>query len=140
MNRFVLDCSLTMGWCFEDEKSPAGDEILESLMEEEKEGLVPSLWRIEVVNVLNVGERRGRISSARSLLFLDFLLDLPILVDESPQDLKDLLLLSKTYSISAYDAAYLDLALREQLSLATLDKKLRAAAESAGIPLVGGSI
>jgi predicted nucleic acid-binding protein len=140
VNRFVLDCSLTMGWCFEDEKSPAGDEILESLMEEEKEGLVPSLWRIEVVNVLNVGERRGRISSARSLLFLDFLLDLPILVDESPQDLKDLLLLSKTYSISAYDAAYLDLALREQLSLATLDKKLRAAAESAGIPLVGGSI
>lgn len=133
MNRFVLDCSITMSWCFEDEKTPHGDGILELLKNEESQAVVPSLWRLEVINVLGVAERRQRISLARSLLFLDFLLDLPILVDENPQDLKDLLILSKTYSLTAYDAAYFDLALREQIPLATGDKKLISAANSANI-------
>ncbi|MBA3813185.1 MAG: type II toxin-antitoxin system VapC family toxin [Alphaproteobacteria bacterium] len=136
MNRFVLDCSLTMSWCFEDEKSPEGDSVLDGLIQEEREGIVPSLWRLEVVNVLNVAERRGRISTARSLLFLDFLVELPIIVDETPQDFKDILLLSKTYNLSAYDAAYLDLAARSQIPLATLDKKLKVAANDASVPLV----
>lgn len=136
MNRFVLDCSMTMSWCFEDEKSSEGDATLDSLVNGEREGLVPSLWRLEVINVLSVGERRGRLSTARSLLFLDFLLELPIIVDETPQDFKDILLLSRAYSLSSYDAAYLDLAAREQIPLATLDKKLETAANAACIPLL----
>ncbi|EKE09493.1 MAG: PilT protein [uncultured bacterium] len=134
MNRFVLDCSLTMSWCFEDEKTPLGDHILDLLMKQEYEALVPSLWRLEVVNVLSVAEKRGRLSTARSLLFLDFLLELPIFVDEAPQDVKDILMLSRTYNLSSYDAAYLDLATKEQLPLVTLDKKLQTAANSANIP------
>ncbi|MBP9691921.1 MAG: type II toxin-antitoxin system VapC family toxin [Alphaproteobacteria bacterium] len=137
MNRFVLDCSVAMSWCFEDEKSPEGDRVLDHLMKEESKAIVPSLWRLEVVNVLNVAERRGRLSTAQSLLFLDFLLELPIIIDETPQDLKDILLLSRTYSLSAYDASYLDLASREQISLATLDNKLKSAANVACIPLFG---
>ena len=136
MNHFVLDCSLTMSWCFEDEKSPEGDAILESLIEEERQGFVPPLWQIEVVNVLSIAERHGRISSTRSFLFLDFLLDLPIIVDEDSQDLKDLLVLSKEYTLSAYDAAYLAIAVRKQIPLATLDKKLKAAATLANISLL----
>ncbi|MBP9682622.1 MAG: type II toxin-antitoxin system VapC family toxin [Bacteriovorax sp.] len=135
MNRFVLDCSVAMSWCFEDEKSPEGDSVLDHLMKEESQGVVPSLWRLEVVNVLNVAERRGRLPTAKSLLFLDFLLELPIVIDENPQDLKDILLLSRTYGLSAYDAAYLDLASREQIPLATLDNKLKSAANAASIPL-----
>ena len=134
--RFVLDCSLAMGWCFEDEKSPQGDQILGKLIVEGQEALVPSLWRLEVVNVLNVAERQERISTARSLVFLDFLLELPIIVDETPQDFKDIHLLSKAYGLSAYDAAYLDLATREQVPLATFDKKLIKAAKDAGVPLL----
>lgn len=124
-----------MTWCFEDEKTSKGDEILERLVEEEMKGIVPSLWRLEVINVLSIAEKRKRISAARALLFLDFLLELPIVVDETPQELKDLLLLSREYDLSAYDTAYLDLALREQLPLATLDKKLSVAAARAGVPL-----
>ncbi|MBY0293031.1 MAG: type II toxin-antitoxin system VapC family toxin [Alphaproteobacteria bacterium] len=136
MNRFVLDCSVTMSWCFEDEKSAEGDSVLESLIQEDREGLVPSLWRLEVVNVLIVAERRGRLSTAQSLLFLDLLLELPIIIDETPQSFKDILLLSKSYNLSAYDAAYLDLAARAQIPLITLDKKLQAAAHAACIPLL----
>jgi predicted nucleic acid-binding protein len=137
MNRFVLDCSVTMSWCFEDEKTPEGDSVLDHLMKEGSQGIVPSLWRLEVVNVLNVAEKRGRLPAAKSLLFLDFLLELPIVIDETPPDLKDILSLSRTYGLSAYDAAYLDLASREQIPLATSDNKLKSAANAASIPLFG---
>lgn len=136
MSRFVLDCSIVMSWCFKDEKNAEGDSILDLLKQEESEALVPSLWRFEVINVLSVAEKRNRLSTASSLLFLDFLLELPIIVDETPQDLKDILLLSKTYDLTSYDAAYLDLALRSQVPLATFDKKLKIAAKDAGIPLI----
>lgn len=136
MTPFVLDCSFTMTWCFEDEKSPVGDEVLDKLVDEEMKGIVPSLWRCEVINILSIAEKHERISVARGLLFLDFLLELPIIVDETPPGLKDLLLLSREYNLSAYDATYLDLALREQIPLATLDKKLANAAKCAQVPLL----
>src|SRR3990167_10301619 len=120
MNSFVLDCSITMSWCFEDEKTPRGDAILESLIQEERSALVPALWHLEVVNVLSVGERQGRIAAAKAGLFLDLLAELPINVDESQKDPRSLFFLSRTYGLSAYDAAYLSLALQEQATLATL--------------------
>jgi len=136
VNRFVLDCSVTMSWCFEDEKTSEGDRILDRLIQEESKGIVPSLWRLEVVNVLSVAERRGRLSTAQSLVFIDLLAELPIVVDETPPDFKDILLLSRTYGLSAYDAACLDLANREQIPLATLDKKLKGAAQEMCTPLL----
>jgi predicted nucleic acid-binding protein len=125
-----------MGWCFEDERSTLGETLLEKVKCKEMGGVVPSLWRLEIVNVIVVAERRKRITTAESIHFLDLLLNLPVVVDESTPDLKDLLLLSRTYNLSAYDAVYLELALREQIPLATLDKKLREAAENARIPLM----
>lgn len=136
MNSFVLDCSITMSWCFEDEKTPQGDAILDSLMQEECNALVPALWHLEVVNVLSIGARQGRISAAKAGLFLDLLADLSINVDESQKDPRSLFFLSRTYGLSAYDADYLSLALQEQIPLATLDKKLKAAAKLAGVPLL----
>lgn len=136
MKSFVLDCSITMSWCFEDEKTTKGDAILDSLIKEEHQALVPSLWSLEVVNVLICGERRGRITAAKVGVFLDFLAELPIHVDESQKDPHSLFFLSRTYGLSAYDAMYLSLALQEQIPLATLDKKLNAAAKLAGVSLV----
>ncbi|MBY0500523.1 MAG: type II toxin-antitoxin system VapC family toxin [Alphaproteobacteria bacterium] len=86
MNRFVFDSSVTMSWCFEDEKSNEEDSILDSLQQEEREGIVPSLWRLEVVNVLSIAERHGRLSTAHSLLVLEFLLELPVIIDETTQE------------------------------------------------------
>ncbi len=110
--------------------------MLESLKQEKREAIVPSLWQLEVINVLSVAEKRERISTAEALHFLDLLLNLPILVDEGKHDMKDLLLLSKTYALSAYDAAYLDLAVREQVPLATRDIQLSQAATLARVPLL----
>lgn len=136
MNLFVVDCSVAMSWCFEDEKTPEGDAILDSLLQDERKALVPSLWHLEVVNVLSIAERHKRISTAKVILFLNLLSELPIRVDENLQDPQALFFLSRTYGLSSYDTAYLSLALKEQIPLATLDKKLKAAAKLAGIPVV----
>ena len=136
MNLFVVDCSVAMSWCFEDEKTPEGDAILDSLLQDERKALVPSLWHLEVVNVLSIAERHKRISTAKVILFLNLLSELPIRVDENLQDPQTLFFLSRTYGLSSYDTAYLSLALKEQIPLATLDKKLKAAAKLAGIPVV----
>lgn len=136
MNSFVVDCSVTMSWCFEDEKTAEGDAILDSLRQDERKALVPSLWHLEVVNVLSIAERHKRIATAKVILFLDLLSELPIHVDENQQDPQALFLLSRTYGLSSYNTAYLSLALKEQIPLSTLDKKLKAAAKLAGIPLV----
>lgn len=136
MNSFVVDCSVTMSWCFEDEKTAEGDAILDSLRQDERKALVPSLWHLEVVNVLSIAERHKRIATAKVILFLDLLSELPIHVDENQQDPQVLFFLSRTYGLSSYDTAYLSLALKEQIPLSTLDKKLKATAKLAGIPLV----
>lgn len=136
MSSFVFDCSVTMSLSFEDEKTPEGDAILDCLMQDERNAVVPALWHLEVVNVLSSGEKHKRISSARAILFLNLLSELPIRVDENQQDPQALFFLSRTDGLSSYDTAYLSLALKEQIPLATLDKKLKTAAKLAGIPLV----
>lgn len=136
MNSFVLDYSATMSWCFEDEKTEEGDFILDCLRLDERNALVPSLWHLEVVNVLSIAERHKRISTAKAILFLDLLSELPIHIDEHQNEPQELFFLSKTYGLSAYDTAYLSLALKVQIPLATLDKKLKTAAKLAGIPLL----
>lgn len=133
MSRFVLDCSVAMSWCFEDESQQIADHILDRLLEDQ--ALVPAIWLLEVANVLLVGERRGRITSAQASHFLAMIETLPILVD-SPASFKiigDIYSLARTYELSAYDAAYLELAMREGVVLATLDESLSAAALKAGV-------
>lgn len=133
---FVLDASLAMSWCFADESTPYSRSVLASLTDTWAE--VPALWLTEVANVLAVNERKGRISSAVSDEFLDTLAALDIRVEQPnpPIDGKSLLPLVRKYRLTAYDAAYLELAQRKDLPIATLDRDLIAAAGQAGIALI----
>lgn len=138
MSRFVLDNSVVMAWCFEDEANDFTSAILESLAA--SEALVPTIWPLEVANVLLVGERKGRSTEARTSRFIALLDALPIRVDAatSQHALSGIMTLAREQRLSAYDAAYLELAMREGVSLATQDKALRRAAEVCGVGLLEG--
>ena len=138
MKKFILDCSITMAWCFEDESNDIADQILSYLTDRDNlyQAFVPSLWSLEVANVLYIAEKRSRITTAESLYFIELLANLPIERDITPYNIKDILTISNSYDVSAYDASYLLLALRLDVPLATLDKKLRQAAGQAHISLL----
>lgn len=131
---FVLDASLTMAWCFEDEADPRTDAVLDHLQDEP--AVVPMLWRLEVANVLLVAQRRKRLTPAQSTRFVELLEALPISVDESPVDLAGVLATALGHQLSAYDATYLLLASRLGLALATADHALAQACRAAGVALL----
>lgn len=137
MKGFILDCSVTMAWCFEDENQTLADMILEDLIKPEQasRAFVPFLWYLEVSNVLYTAEKKKRLSEAQSLHFLNLLDQLPIEHDISVYPSKDILLLARSYNLASYDASYLLLALRHEKPLSTFDVKLQEAARQAGIPL-----
>lgn len=133
MRALVLDCSVTMAWCFEDECDETADAVLGALGTTQV--WVPALWPIEVANVLLVAERCGRITSTGSARFVELLSNLPILVDGSTQDraLGSVLFTGRELGSSAYDASYVDLAVRLGATLATQDKRLMRVCKEAGI-------
>lgn len=124
---FVLDCSLTMAWVFPDEATDMTNALRESLVNDV--AIVPALWPIEVGNVLLVATRHGRIRVQDWNRIQNDLSSLPIEIDaESPERVwQTIMPLAFERKLSAYDAAYLELAVRLKLPLATLDKQLRAA-------------
>src|SRR5438132_10960122 len=130
---FVLDGSVTLSWCFPDEKAAYPQAVLDALAG--ARATVPSLWYLEVGNSLLVGERRQRCTQADAANWLVFLNALPITVDEetATRAWTDVLSVARTRNLSVYDAAYLELALRLGLTLATLDDKLKAAAAAVGV-------
>jgi predicted nucleic acid-binding protein len=130
---FVLDASATLAWCFEDEATAEAAALLERLRDDE--AIVPPLWLLELANGLVVAERRARLTRADSTRFLALIRQLPIQIDQtSTMDLGAAVMdLARAYELSAYDAASLELALRLGLPLATLDVRLRSAAERAGV-------
>jgi predicted nucleic acid-binding protein len=132
---FVLDCSMALAWCFPDEKAPGPQAVLDSLAT--ASAVVPSLWHLEVGNALLVGERNKRCSQADTVNWLGFLRSLPIVVDAETalRAWPDVLNLARMHDLSAYDAAYLELAMRRGLPLASLDTTLNAAAAAAGVPM-----
>jgi predicted nucleic acid-binding protein len=125
---FVVDNSVVMAWCFKDQANDYADSVLEKLTDEA--ACVPSIWPLEVVNVLVGAERKKYIREADSVRFITLLSELPISVEnESPEKtMKELLGLARAHHLSSYDASYLELAMRKGLPLATLDDKLRKAA------------
>lgn len=131
---FVLDASITAVWGLADEPSPRA-EFAQDLLRSET-ALVPRIWWYEVRNLLVVNERRKRLTIEDTSHFLDLLASYPIQVD-SADDEEAILRSARQYRLSFYDAAYLALALRNRLPLATLDRDLEAAARAAHIPLVG---
>lgn len=137
MEDFVIDNSVVMSWCFQNETSKYTDAVLGHL--EQNTAYVPAIWPLEVSNVLLVAERRKRLSQADSSRFVSLLFELPIIVEqESPERmLSEILALAREYKLSSYDASYLDLAMRKGLSLATTDKNIIAAAKKINVPIVG---
>lgn len=130
---FVLDNSVTMSWCFPDERDSYSQDVLKALPG--TAAAVSSLWPLEVANILLVGERRGRISQADTATFIGLLEGLPIRIDDETSEhaMKASLNLARAQNLSVYDASYLELALRRGLPIATLDAKLKAAAAALGI-------
>jgi predicted nucleic acid-binding protein len=130
----VLDSSIVGCWCFPDESSPVADAAFDQLGADQAS--VPVLWWFEVRNVLVINERRGRIDPPGSAAFLADLETLPIIFDRL-SDSETILALARAHRLTVYDAAYLELARRMDAPLATLDRKLAAAARAAGVALVG---
>ncbi|MDQ3733796.1 MAG: type II toxin-antitoxin system VapC family toxin [Actinomycetota bacterium] len=106
----VIDASVTMAWCFEDEASDQTDSVLDHLRDEA--AVVPPLWQLGVANVMLVAERRRRITEAQAARFLGLLGKLPIRVDTSPTDPTAVVAAGRRHNLSAYAAAYLVLAER----------------------------
>jgi len=125
-----------MAWCFEDEADRYADSVLDLLAD--AEAIVPSIWSLEVANVLLVGERRKRLTEADSLRFVNLLRALPITIDQETGNRawSETLSVGRENRLSSYDAAYLELAMREGVALATRDDRLKEAAGKCGVTLV----
>lgn len=130
---FVIDASATLPWFLEDERSAFTDELLRSI--ESTEYWAPTVWCLEVPNGLLVAERKRRIAPARRLEAVDQLLRLDIRIDATKPDILAIGALAARRALSTYDAAYLELALRQGLGLITLDEDLAAAAGAEGVPV-----
>jgi predicted nucleic acid-binding protein len=130
----VVDASVALAWCFEDEANAHTEAVLDLLADDT--AIVPSLWELEVSNVLLLGERRGRLTESQTTRFVALLGQLPILVDSASTDMAAVIALGRQYTLTAYDAAYLALAQREGVPLASLDRKLREAAQVSGVRLI----
>lgn len=132
---FVLDCSVTMAWCFEDEVTEYTENVFDSLAS--KKAFVPSLWPLEVANVLLFAQRKKRISKMKAMEFKDALSLLPILTDYATahRAMGSIMELANETGLTIYDAAYLELALHHSLPLATLDQNLKKAAKKMDIEI-----
>jgi predicted nucleic acid-binding protein len=130
---FVLDSSVSATWCFPDEEHETAEAAFDRL--DGDEAVVPALWWFEIRNILVVSERRGRIDAAGTASFLANLERLSIRIDHDP-DSGTVLALARKHNLTGYDAAYLELALRRGLPLASLDRPLVAAARADGVPLL----
>jgi predicted nucleic acid-binding protein len=133
----IVDCSMAMAWCFADESTPETVRIQDRLAAEA--ALVPGHWFLEVANVLTMAEKRKRISSDDSQQFVQLLSLLDIQVDDETfrRAFEHILPLCRSHGLTSYDAAYLDLALRRKIPLASLDDALRQAATSLGLEVLG---
>jgi len=135
--RLVLDASVAVAWCVDDESIALSENVLD-LLASGGQAVVPAIWPLEVANALLVAERRKRITTAQVTAQLGRIARLPILVEPTPADraFGAVLSTARQHQLAEYDAAYIELALREGLPLATVDGNLGKAARDAGIRLV----
>ena len=133
MTGVVVDASVALAWCFPDEGSKEADRILAAL--NGMPILVPAIWALEIANAILVGERRKRLKQPEILRFVALLESLPITEDHQTvaDSVANVLPVARNYSLSAYDAAYLELAIRHNSPFATLDAALQKAAKRVGI-------
>lgn len=138
MSRFVLDASVALGWIADEPPSPYALKIKQELLSEAR-AVVPTLWHLEIANWFAIAARRGVIDESQQrilLTALDGIVGRAIETEVGTVSVRQALATASHFQLSAYDAAYLDLAVREKLPLATLDQKLRLAAHKAGVELL----
>ena len=135
----MLDASATLPWRFEDETTPWTESLLERIKQGEH-AVVPAHWPIEVLNGLLMAQRRARVTADEIREFVEDLAVLPIRLEpaHSPAVWAPLVAVAQRYRLTIYDAAYLELAQRLRLLLATLDEELLIAARGLGIGIVDG--
>jgi predicted nucleic acid-binding protein len=135
LNGIVIDASVALAWCFPDEASDYADSVLLAL--ENETAIVPAIWAVELANALLVGERRKRIHQPEVRRFVELVMGLSVVQDgqASANTVSNIVPLGREYNLSAYDAAYLDVAVRHEIPLATLDHALRKACTTAGIKI-----
>lgn len=136
MTAAIVDCSIALTWCFEDEASPETDRLFARVRDDG--AAVPGLWHLELSNVLLQAERRGRISRADVARRLSLIADLPISVDPETtgRAWHGILSLARAEYLTTYDAAYLELADRRGLPLWTCEQALADAARRRGIAVL----
>jgi predicted nucleic acid-binding protein len=134
---FVVDASVALAWCFEDEASRFSDSLLERIRQGNRIA-VPAHWPTEISNGLLVAERRKRIKQGQAALFWDELAHLPIDIEQplTAVQAKAVLAYCKKHGLTVYDGAYLELAHRRNLPLGTLDADLRRAAQAEGLDVL----
>jgi predicted nucleic acid-binding protein len=133
LSRAVLDCSVALSWCFEDEATPETTALLDRVRDEG--AVVPSLWHLELANVLLQAERRRRISAEDAATRLSLMAILPITTDQETmlRAWHDILSIARIEGLTIYDASYLELAIRRGVPLITKDGDLIAAAKRRGV-------
>ena len=136
MIEFILDCSISISWVLVDEDDDYANSILDLMTD--ATAFVPEIWSLEVVNTLLVAERRNRMTIEKSEQAIKLLQSLPIVIDTltSSQAFQQTLKLGREQSLASYDAAYLELALRKNLPLATNDNRLIEAAKRCQVRLM----
>lgn len=136
IKRLVLDCSVTMAWCFSDEASKHSLSILELM--EKAEAHVPNIWPLEVANILWFSEKKHRIDRVQSHRFRTLLNEMSIIVDKTTSELAmwEIFEMARDLDLTIYDTAYLELAVREKLPLATLDGAMQTAARRLGVTVL----
>lgn len=131
---FVVDNSVVSGWYLAKQATPYTDAVLDKLRHDT--AIVPPLWELELVNVGRTAVKRSTLTDDGARLAVSFVLGLPITVDRAIVPPERILSLALTYDLTAYDAAYLELALRLKLPVAAKDGALKSAAEKAGVAFV----
>ena len=143
MKQFVLDASIALTWCFPDEDAANAQHVLTLLQQDSQtEAVAPLFWPVEVLNGLLMAERRKRITQVVSAAFLRDLEKLRVQLDTGitvNPFVPAVEVLARQHGLTAYDAAYLELAVRLAIPLATLDKDLLKAGRTAGVPIVTAS-
>lgn len=136
---FVLDCSVTAGWLLKSQSDDYTESVLDCL--ENQDAIVPVLWIYEISNVLAVAEKKKMIQRAEGVGFLKMLHELNISIETLQEIHYDELIygLGSDYRLTAYDSAYLRLAMARHLPLATKDEDLKKACAKAGVKIFDSS-
>lgn len=135
--RLVVDASAILGLCFDDEDSAYSQKVLD-VLEAGASAVVPGIWPLEIANGLLAAERKHRLDHAALLRFRALLEGIAVVVDQRSlsETMSVTLPLARSHRLTAYDAAYLELALREQCPIASLDRQLREACAVAGVTML----